>query len=666
MDPILTALAFLLDPTYWVVMLGVVFLAALTSVIPGTNAFLVMALAFPLILFEIDDPAIGLVALATISGVSNTLDSIPAILIGQPSAATQVTFLEGHQLARQGKAAHTLGAVYTASAIGGIVGALILMALIPIARPWVLSFGFAEIGATAVFGIAMVVILCRGAMIKGLVAALVGMLLAIIGDYGRLTVDPFVRMPLIPFILGLFALPELIDLMISRQPVANKGAYVSKKEVLQGARFAISRWKMILRQSAFGVLLGAIPGVGSSVVDWLSYAFGITFTKDKSLFGKGSLEGVLFAESAQNAKEAGAALPTLSLGVPGAPTWALVVTAMIPYGIAPGPEMLGINAHITILLVLTLAISNFVIACLGLGMTGYISRLTMIRYPIIGSIVIPLVLLSAFVDTTNWRGIQIVLGVSVMGLVMKKYGWPRPPMILGFILEPIIEKNFLNSISIYGFQGTFSRSLTIAILVVSIVFGFFLVRNTRGQFLNDSSVKLNTFKNHSLLKRFFSAQILIPVIILLGVGLLLSDHLMNPLREELRFTGFPFWISLFAIGLLCIEIAMNIKRKSQRQSSYLMDLGILSTGIEGVREAAFKVLGLFLLFLLVGTTIGLNWAALAFAFTGPLLLLDGRFRIAWGLLSTLVVAAFMVVILDNLLFVIYPQPFLREYFFQIW
>ena len=111
---------------------------------------------------------------------------------------------------------------------------------------------------------------------------------------------------------------------------------------------------------------------------------------------------------------------------------------------------------------------------------------------------------------------------------------------------------------------------------------------------------------------------------------------------------------------------MNIKRKSQRQSSYLMDLGILSTGIEGVREAGFKVLGLFLLFLLVGTTIGLNWAALAFAFTGPLLLLDGRFRIAWGLLSTLVVAAFMVVILDNLLFVIYPQPFLREYFFQIW
>lgn len=664
MDPILTALAFLLDPTYWVVMLSVVFLAALTSVIPGTNAFLVMALAFPLILFEVEDPAIGLVALATISGVSNTLDSIPAILIGQPSAATQVTFLEGHQLARQGKAAHTLGAVYTASAIGGIAGALILMALIPMARPWVLSFGFAEIGATAVFGIAMVVILCRGAMIKGLVAALVGMLLAMIGDYGRLTVDPFVRMPLIPFILGLFALPELIDLMISRQPVATKGASVSKKEVLHGARFALSRWKMILRQSAFGVLLGAIPGVGSSVVDWLSYAFGITFTKDKSLFGKGSLEGVLFAEAAQNAKEAGAALPTLSLGVPGAPTWALVVTAMIPYGIAPGPEMLGVNAHITILLVLTLAISNFAIACLGLGMTRYISRLTMIRYPIIGSIVIPLVLLSAFVDTTSWRGIQIVLGVSVMGLAMKKYGWPRPPMILGFILEPIIEKNFLNSMSIYGFQGTFSRPLTVTILVVSLVFGFFLLRNTRGQFFGGIHIKENTFKKLPVLKVCFSPQVTVPIIVMLGVGLLLSDHLMNPLRDELRFTGFPFWISLFAIGLLCIEVAINIKKRGRLQSSYLMDLGILSAGIEGATRSAFKVLGLFVLFLAVGTIVGLNWAALTFAFTGPLLLLDGRFRILWGFLSTLIVSLLMVVILDNLLFVIYPEPFLREYFFQ--
>ena len=665
MDSVLAALTFLLDPTYWVVMLGVVMLAALTSIIPGTNAFLVMALAFPLILFEVEDPAIGLVALATISGVSNTLDSVPAILIGQPSAATQVTFLEGHQLARQGKAAHTLGAVYTASAIGGITGAIILMLLIPVARPWVLSFGFAEIGSTAIFGIALIVILCRGAMVKGLIAALIGMLLAIIGDYGRLTVDPFVRMPLIPFVLGLFALPELIDLMISRQPVAIKGADVSKKEVLHGARYAIYRWKMILRQSAFGVLLGAIPGIGSSVVDWLSYAFGITFTKDRSLFGKGSLDGVLFAESAQNAKEAGAALPTLSLGIPGAPTWALVVTAMIPYGIAPGPEMLGRNAHITILLVITLALSNLFIAILGLGMTGYISRLTTIKYPIIGSVVIPLVLLSAFVDTTSWRGIQIVLGVSVMGLVMKKYGWPRPPMILGFILEPIIEKNFLSAFSLYGFQGTFTRPLTFSILMISLLFGFYLLRNTRTQILDGASSKVPINKRLRGMKLLFSPSIIIPVVTMIGVTILLMDHLRNPLREELRFTGFPFWLSVFAIALLLVEIGTSVRQKRVGASTFLMDLGIVSSGAQGLKLSAIKVLLLFAGFLLVGTTMGLNWAALAFAFMGPILLLDGRNRIFGAMLTTLCVGVFIYTILDNLLFVIYPEPFLRELIFSI-
>ena len=319
MDAIGAAAGFLLQPTYWIVLLSVVLLAALASAIPGMNAFLVMALAFSYITFEVEDPAIGLVAIATISGVSNTLDSIPAILIGQPSAATQVTFLEGHQLARRGRAAHTLGAVYAVSALGGIIGAAILTAVIPIARPFVLSFGFPEIAATAMIGIVMVTVLGRGAMVKGLVAALVGMLLGMIGDFGRLTVDPFVPMPTIPFILGLFALPEMVDLMISRRPVAAEGAAVSRREVLSGARYGIAQWRMTVRQSAFGVLLGAIPGVGSAVVDWLSYAFGILLTKDKSGFGRGSLDGVLFAESAQNAKEAGAALPTLALGVPGAP-----------------------------------------------------------------------------------------------------------------------------------------------------------------------------------------------------------------------------------------------------------------------------------------------------------------------------------------------------------
>ncbi len=662
MDAILTALGYLLDPVYWFVLLSVVLLAALASAIPGMNAFLVMALAFPFILFEVEEPAIGLVALATISGVSNTLDSVPAILIGQPSAATQVTFLEGHQLARRGRAAHTLGAVYAVSALGGIVGAVLLTIAIPVARPFVLRFGFPEIAATGMVGIAMVIVLSRGVMVRGLISALVGMLLGIIGSMGRLTVDPFVSMPLVPFIIGLFALPELVDLMMSRRPVAAEGANFGRSEVLRGVGYGISRWKMTVRQSAFGVFLGAIPGVGSAVVDWLAYAFGIILAKDRSEFGKGSLDGVLFAESAQNAKEAGAALPTLALGVPGAPTWALVVVAMIPYGVAPGPEMLGSQAHITILLVITLALANLIISGIGVGVTGFLARLTAVPYPIIGAIVIPIALLATFVDTTSWRGIQIALGVGAMGLVMKRYSWPRPPMILGFILVDVIEKNHFNGVSIHGYAGALTRPITIVILLIAITVAAVLLRSV-SRMERETEIAVDTENaegspRRSWKERLLNADVLIPVAVMAGVGLLLWDHLHNPVQDRWRFTTYPFWLPAFALGLLCVELWRGLRGRSRISS--IMDLGLVSRGMEGAQGAALWMLGLFVLFLLVGTTVGLRWGALAFALAGPVVLLRGHGRWLMALIAAAGVGLFIKVFLDNILFILYPKPFLRE------
>ena len=664
MDAITTALGYLIDPVYWVVLLSVVALAALASAIPGMNAFLVMALAFPFILFEVDEPAIGLVALATISGVSNTLDSVPAILIGQPSAATQVTFLEGHQLARRGYAAHTLGAVYAVSALGGIVGAALLTIAIPVARPFVLRFGFPEIAATGMVGIAMVIVLSRGAMVRGLISAIVGMLLGIIGSFGRLTVDPFVSMPLVPFIIGLFALPELVDLMMSRRPVAAEGANFGRSEVMRGVRYGLSRWRITVRQSAFGVFLGAIPGVGSAVVDWLSYAFGILLTKDRSEFGKGSLDGVLFAESAQNAKEAGAALPTLALGVPGAPTWALVVVAMIPYGVAPGPEMLGTQAHITILLVITLALANLIISGIGVGVTGFLARLTTVPYPIIGAIVIPIALLSTFVDTTSWRGIQIALGIAAMGLVMKRYSWPRPPMILGFILVDVIERNHFNAVSIHTYPGIFSRPLTIVILIIAVTVAAILLRSVN-RMERETAITLDDEGTQPSIglrwkERLLNADVLIPLAVIAGVALLLSDHLQNPVQGRWRFTTYPFWLPVIALGLLCFELYRGLRGRPKAAS--IMDLGLVSTGIEGARGAALRMLGLFALFLLIGTTVGLRWGALAFALAGPIVLLRGHGRWLMALIAAAGVGLFIAIFLDRILYVIYPDPFIREWF----
>ena len=212
----------LTDPVYWIAVTGAVLVAAVTGIVPGASGVLIMALSIPFIVdfFRGERAAIGLVMLASMTGVNNTLDSIPAVLLGQPSAATQVTFLEGHQLARQGKAAHTLGAIYAVSALGGIIGALILAILVPVIKPFVLSFGFPEIAAMAFFGIAMVSALSSGAMVKGLAAGAFGVLFGtvginpITGDVRFVFQQPSLwsGLPLIATTLGLFALPEMIDL----------------------------------------------------------------------------------------------------------------------------------------------------------------------------------------------------------------------------------------------------------------------------------------------------------------------------------------------------------------------------------------------------------------------------------------------------------------------
>ena len=684
LEPIAAATAYLLEPSYWGAVFAAVTLALMASVIPGVNAVLIMALSLAIIVFNVEDAAIGIVLLATITGVNNTLDSIPAILYGVPGAATQVTFLEGHQLARQGKAAHTLGAVYAVSALGGIVGAALLMLAIPVVRPLVLKFGFSEIAATALVGLAMVSVLSRGAMAKGLAMAMLGLLLGMVGrdpmgGFERLTVGPIFHMELVPVALGLFALPEMFDLTISRRPVAPVGAKFTNREVFEGAREGLRHWRMVIRQSIFGVFLGAIPGVGSAVIDWLAYAFGIFFAKDKSQFGKGSLEGVMFAESAQNAKEGGQAIPTLAMGVPGGLPWVIVMVAMIAYGIAPGPEMLGANAHITILLVITFAIANLVVTGLGLLITGQLVKLTTIPYPVIGGIIIPITLLASFVDTTNWRGVQTLLAMGAVGLAMKHFGWPRPPMLLAFILAPIIERNLRNGISVHGVGGVFTDGLTMTIVAIAVATtllflramrkldeeesaeadcampeieietGLTLPENTPST-LDATSHREEVPQEQSTGRRWHWEYLFHIALVILNIAWL-WDARTYPGGGWL----FPIILATGVLGIALLEAAKLAGGRSQQSS--IMDLGMTSAGVEGASRAAVRLFQLIALFILVGVTVHLAYAALVLAAAIPLVMLKGLGKWPIAAITTGVVFLFTTIVLDNILFIIWPEPF---------
>ena len=676
MSELFEGLSYLGNGAFWAAFGVAVFMAVFVGLLPGVSATLVMALSISFIVLRVEDPLIGIVMLATLTGVDNTLDSIPAVLLGQPGASTQVTFLEGNQLARKGLAAHTLGAVYAVSAMGGLVGAAVLAIVIPVIKPFILAFSFPEIAAMALFGVAMVAALSSGAMVKGLAAAAFGLLLGTIGidpisgshrfTFGSLHL--WEGLPLIATTIGLFALPEMVDLTMTKSPVAARGAVVNQREVFRGARYGLSKWPIAIRHGVFGVFLGAVPGIGGAVVDWLSYAMGIFFTKDKSGFGAGSLDGVLFAEAAQNSKEAGQAIPTLAFGVPGGRAWAFVIVAMLAYGITPGPPMLGRFADITIMMVFSLALGNLAVTIIGMFLTGQLAKLTLIPYPLIGAIIIPISFLSAFLSMTNLLAVYIIVAAAILGLLMKQHKWPRPPLLLGFILGRIIEFNFQSAVSIYGIWGLLTRPLTIVLLALAIAIAITFSRmgniGAGGAALSeddapppargaDRPAPAGGSGDDALAKARGLSLSPAALFTLAIIGMAAWALWEATTAFTARGKVFPVALSAAVIALAGAQLIFDLRRG---KTGAIMDIGMRSSGMAGARRTGALLFGIIGVFVALIFLIGIKYATMIFPLGPTLLFLEGRTRWIGAAIAVAFVVAFNLIVMDYIMAVIWPEP----------
>jgi len=665
----MAGLAHLGTCSYWGAVVGGVLVSAAVGLIPGVGTPIVMAIAIPFVVFTIQDPLVGIVFLATIAGVSNTLDSIPAILMGYPGPATQVTFFEGTQLAKRGLAAHTLGAVYAVSAVGGVVGAVVLVLVIPIIRPFILNFSFSEIAAMALFGVAMVSVLSRGAMLKGLVAGLIGILLGTVGThfgtaterYTFGTLDLVEGLPIIAVTLGIFALPEVLDLCATKQPMAPKDSTISVREVMRGAYDGLKRWRITIRHSLLGVFFGAVPGIGSAVIDWLSYAVGVALSKDKSEFGKGSLDGVIFAESANNSKEGGQAIPTLAFGVPGGLAWVFVLAAMLAYGIAPGPQMLGRYADITIMLAVSFGIGNLMITMLGLVLTAQLAKVTLIPYAVIGAIIIPISFLSAFQESTSGFGVLILIIFTPIGLAMKAFGWPRPPLILGFILGAIIERNLQSAISAYGPLDLLTRPITMILLALSAVTIYVLIRSERKTAAIKAAAEAAEAAAAAAssgaaapvsaerraggawrLEHWFGLSLL----------LVLGWMMWEAFKWAPRARFMPLLVGVPAMALIVFYLVF--KRRSI--TGQIMDIGLRSLETPGAAKTAGVIAISVVLFAIGTMTIGLLYTSILYAFIFPFAMCEGRMRWIAAPISAACVALMAFGMLDYYMGVFWPEP----------
>jgi putative tricarboxylic transport membrane protein len=653
MDGILAGLSWLGTSTYWLAFFAAVFMAAAAGLVPGLSATLLMALAVPFIVFNIQDPVIGIVMLATITAVEEILDVLPIVALGYPGVG-QVTFLEARPLVARGYAARTLGFIYVVALCGGLIGAIVLLLIIPIIKPFILQFSFAEIGAIGIFGVAMVGALSRGAMIKGIASGVFGMLISTVGlsvftgearyTFGQLEFQE--GLPLIATVVGLFALPEMADLLMTRQTVSSADATFGTREVFKGARIAFKYWRLIIRHSLLGVFLGAIPGIGARVVSWLSYGIGISLTKNRRQFGRGSYRGLVFSEAVQSSKEGGHAIPTLALGVPAGQAWVFVVVAMIAYGVSPGPQFLSQHTDIVVLIVVSLVLGNAMLATIGMLWSGRLARMSRLPYPMLCAVIVPLAILSAFQETRHWTAVPIVLGFAALGFVMKYFRWPRPPLVLGFILGKIVEQNMLTAISLYGVVGVLERPLTIGLIIGAIAIAVFLTRIGNAAMARTQIATHDKDARHRW--RWQSDEYVALFFILVGVF-----FAAGALHFRVAARAFPMALGIILALLSLLQFFRNGWQHSEAE---VLDIGMMSKGMATTRQTAPIILGLVAMFLVVAAAIGLQYGAIAFAAATPIALGAGKRPWLSGLVTGAIMAALVVGLFDQMLNVIWPDP----------
>ena len=429
------------------------------GIIPGIGGLTGTAMLLPFT-FNMD-PYAAFALLLGLGATTATGDPIPAILFGVPGgAASAATVLDGFPMAKRGEAGRALSAAYMSSLMGGVFGALLMAISIPILRPVMLFIGSPELLAFSVLGISMVAVLSGSAPLRGLVAGCAGIMIAMIGTDPqtgtlRWTFDSLYLwdgLPLTPLLLGVFALPELCDLLIARVAIStDTGMKNIYKGQWQGVKDCFDNWWLIMRCSWIGGGIGSIPGISASVVDWLAYGHALKTEKGASLtFGKGDVRGVIASESSNNAKEGGALVPTVAFGVPGSATMAILLGAFLIHGLVPGPDMLTKNLSITYAMVWSVALANVLGAGLCYAFSPQFARLATLRYTLILPAVLGIIYIGAFEATRQWGDLYTLLFFGLIGWIMKQFKWPRPPLILGVVLGDTIERYLFISIERYS------------------------------------------------------------------------------------------------------------------------------------------------------------------------------------------------------------------------
>src|SRR5512145_373597 len=448
--------------TFLMMLLGI-FLGFWVGLLTGLGGATTLALMLPFI-YKMS-PVEAFAFLLGMHSVVSTTGDITSILFGIPGeGTTAATILDGHAMAKKGEAGRALGAALMSSLIGALIGAFALALAIPVVRPLVLSFGAPELFMLAIVGIAFISSLSgQGgrALLRGILAGLLGLLFALIGQDPQAGVLRFTfgqlylwnGLDLIPVLVGVFAIPEIIDLAIRGTSIAGELPHGNLgRGVWVGVKDTFVHFWLTVRCSLAGTFIGIMPGLGGGVAQWIAYGHAVQSARtseERAGFGKGDIRGVLGPGAANNSKEGGSLIPTIAFGVPGSSSMAILLGAFFLLGIMPGPDMLTTHLTVTFSMVWTIVIANLVTVIACFVFLDHLARVTTVRGTVLIPVILVLIFIGSYTSNNHYGDILLTLVFGGVGYLMVVAGWPRAPFVLGLVLGKIAENYLYISVARY-------------------------------------------------------------------------------------------------------------------------------------------------------------------------------------------------------------------------
>ncbi len=459
-------------------LLGTV-LGLLIGAMPGLGPAAGIALIIPITYGW--EPEEAFLLMASMIGGTSFAGSITAILVNTPGESSNAaTLLDGYPMAKKGQASTALAISAFASATGAIFGLLVFLSVLPLSRALILNISYPETFMIGVVGLFIIALISRGSLVKGLIAGGIGFMLSFVGrdlisgqnryTFGSLFLEDGIDY--IAILIGLFALSEAIALLVEPETPAELrklGLRAHWRQIGDGVRICLRYKRILLQSSAIGTICGVIPGVGGSVSSFMAYAAAKQSAKDPEKFGTGDPRGVLASEAANDAKDGGALIPTVALGLPGSPVWAVVLGAFLVHGIAPGQEMLTQHLDVIFLIILGLLISNVLTSVVGLALSPLLAPIAKMPGVYVSPVIFVVSLLGAYTIGLRPADILVAMLAGVLGFVLKRQGFSLVPIVIGLILGQIVERSLGQTMLTMGPGAFLSRPISLVILLLGLL-----------------------------------------------------------------------------------------------------------------------------------------------------------------------------------------------------